>query len=217
MYILHNRRVFTKSAACQLFWSPIETDGAWREVGELDLIQNISFLLTWEVKQSGVRARVAKGACSSDHASTTLKIHQNLFAKVKRKKNYSAVTCYCPRAIPVWGNFQKSTVIMHLSGHAYGLILAKLLFIHNLLLLQKCVFLLLKLYCHLEKNIFQNIPDEHYVSNNNKPWFQTSVMLPHLDMVTVGSVIWSPCVGKHVTCLSIYLVFPLDVIKIYRM
>nr|KAF6353989.1 SP140 nuclear body protein like [Pipistrellus kuhlii] len=27
----------------------------------------------------------------------------------------------------------------------------------------KCVFLLLKLYCHLEKNIFQNIPDEHYV------------------------------------------------------
>lgn len=91
MYILHNRRVSTKSAACQLFWSPIETDGAWREVGELDLIQNISFLLTWEVKQSGVRARVAKGACSSDHASTTLKIHQNLFAKVKRKKLLSCM------------------------------------------------------------------------------------------------------------------------------
>lgn len=61
-------------------------DGAQREVGELDLTQNISFLLTWEVKQPGVRARVSKGACSSDHASTTLKIHQNLFAERKRRK-----------------------------------------------------------------------------------------------------------------------------------
>lgn len=57
---------------------------------------------------------------------------------------------------------------MLLPRHVYGLTLAKLLFIHSLLLLQKCEFLLLDTYRHFE-TVFLNIPHEHYVSINSKP------------------------------------------------
>ena len=69
----------------------------------------------------------------------------------------------------IWGNFQKTGIGKHVSGHAFGLILSKLFLIRCLLLLQKCAFLLLKVYGHLEGNVFPNIPHENYVSNSNKP------------------------------------------------
>ena len=68
----------------------------------------------------------------------------------------------------------------------FGLILSKLFFIHCLLLLQKCEFLLLKVYDHLESNIFPNIPHENYVSNNKKPSVQATMMLRNLDKGTCG-------------------------------
>ena len=68
----------------------------------------------------------------------------------------------------------------------FGLILSKLFFIHCLLLLQKCEFLLLKVYDHLESNVFPNIPHENYVSNNKKPSVQATMMLPNLDKGTCG-------------------------------
>ena len=69
----------------------------------------------------------------------------------------------------IWGNFQKTGIGKHVSGHAFGLILYKLFLIRCLLLLQKCAFLLLKVYGHLEGNVFPNIAHENYVSNSNKP------------------------------------------------
>lgn len=65
-------------------------------------------------------------------------------------------------------------------------VLSKLLFIHSLLVFQRCEFLLLKIYCRLGGPMLKKIPRDIYVSNNNTPWLQAAMMLSDLDMGTCG-------------------------------
>lgn len=94
---------------------------------------------------------------------------------------------------------------MHVSGHACGLVLSKLLFIVCLLPLQKCEYSLLKVYCRLEGIVLRAIPHENYVSNN-KPGFQAAEVLPDLDGGSPGPE--TRCHGRESSSgLSFTLVF----------